>query len=120
MIGHERTALHGIDHARTLAIVLPNLLEAQRKTKRGKLLQYAERVWRIGEGDEESRITAAINKTREFYESIGIPTRLKDYDVPVEVAGLIANRLRDRGSDALGEQGDLTPERIEAILKAAA
>lgn len=120
MIGHELTALHGIDHARTLAIVLPNLLEAQRETKRGKLLQYAERVWGITEGDEESRVSAAIAKTREFYESIGIPTRLQDYDVSPEVAGIVAGRLRDRGADTLGEHGDLTPERIEAILQAAA
>jgi NADP-dependent alcohol dehydrogenase len=120
MIGHELTALHGIDHARTLAIVLPNLLEAQRATKSAKLVQYAERVWGITEGDEATRVTAAIVKTRAFYESIGIPTRLKDYDVPAEVAPTVAGRLKDRGMDAIGEHGDLTPDRVEAILKAAA
>lgn len=120
MIGHELTALHGIDHARTLAIVLPNLLEAQRKTKHAKLLQYADRVWGIAEGNEESRVSAAIAKTRAFYESIDIRTRLQDYDVSGEVASLVAARLRERGANALGENGDLTPERVEAILKAAA
>ena len=119
-IGHELTALHGIDHARTLAIVLPSLLETQRQTKGAKLLQFAERVWGIQEGDDEARITAAIAKTREFYESIGIPTRLQDYEVPIEVAAIVADRLRGRGMDAIGEHGDLTPERIEAILRAAA
>lgn len=120
MIGHELTALHGIDHARTLAIVMPNLLDAQRVTKREKLLQYAERVWQITEGDDKARISAAIQHTREFYESLGIPTRLQDYELTADVAPVIAARLAGRGMGAIGERGDLTPERIEAILRAAA
>lgn len=119
-IGHELTALHGIDHARTLAIVLPSLLEAQRETKHAKLLQYAERVWGITDGDDATRVSAAIARTRTFYESLGIPTRLRDYEVSDDVATLVANRLRDRGANAMGEHGDLTPERVEAILQAAA
>jgi NADP-dependent alcohol dehydrogenase len=120
MIGHELTALHGIDHARTLAIVLPNLLEAQKATKGAKLLQYAERVWGITDGEDDVRIAAAIAKTREFYESIGIGTRLSNYDVTAEVAPEVAQRLAKRGMTAIGEHADLTPERIEALLRAAA
>ena len=119
-IGHELTALHGIDHARTLAIVLPNLLNAQKATKAEKLLQYAERVWGIREGSDDERIATAIAKTRDFYESIGIKTRLADYDVTAEVAPQVAQRLADRGDTPLGEHGDLTPERITELLTAAA
>ena len=119
-IGHELTALHGIDHARTLAIVMPSLLDAQRATKQAKLLQYAERVWGITEGSADDRMDAAIAKTRAFYESIGIPTRLSAYEVDAEVAPLVAKRLADRGLTAIGEHGDLTPARIEALLRAAA
>ena len=64
LIGHELTALHGIDHARTLAIVLPANLQVRRQEKREKLLQYAARVWQIVEGDEEQRIDTAIARTR--------------------------------------------------------
>lgn len=120
MIGHELTALHGIDHARTLAIILPSLLNVQRDTKRGKLLQFAERVWGITEGSEDERIDAAIAKTRAFYESIGIKTRLADYDVSADTATDVANRLRERGMTQLGEHGDITPEKVEQILRAAA
>ncbi|WP_221032045.1 iron-containing alcohol dehydrogenase [Actomonas aquatica] len=119
-IGHELTALHGIDHARTLAIVLPALLEAQKPTKLAKLVQFAERVWGVTTGTDEERATAAIAHTRAFYESIGIATHLADYDVTAEVAPLVAKRLADRGLTAIGEHGDLTPERIEALLRAAA
>jgi NADP-dependent alcohol dehydrogenase len=120
MIGHELTALHDIDHARTLAIVLPSLLHVQREAKRGKLLQYAARVWGITEGSDDARIDAAIARTRAFYESIGIKTRLSDYGVSVETAAEVARRLAARGMVRLGERGDITPAKVEQILRLAA
>jgi NADP-dependent alcohol dehydrogenase len=120
-VGHELTALYGIDHARTLAIVLPSLMHVQRAQKREKLLQYAERVWGIREGDPEARIDAAIERTRAFYESIGIKTRLSDYpEVTPGTAAAVAARLRARGASGMGERGDITPEVVEKILTLAA
>ncbi len=120
MIGHELTALHGIDHARTLAIVLPSLLQNQRAAKRAKLLQYAERVWDLRDGSEDALIDAAIAKTRAFYESLGIKTRLSDYGVTIETAAEVARRLQARGMVELGERGEITPAKVEEILRAAA
>ncbi|MBX3738482.1 MAG: iron-containing alcohol dehydrogenase [Candidatus Didemnitutus sp.] len=120
IIGHELTALHGIDHARTLAVVLPSLLQVERAAKRGKLLQYAERVWDLRTGNEDARIDAAIEKTRAFYESLGIKTRLADYDVPVAVAAEVSRRLAARGLSAFGDRGLITPAKVEQILRAAA
>lgn len=97
-IGHELTALHGIDHARTLAVVLPSVLTVQRESKRAKLLQYAERVWGITAGTDESRIIAAIDKTRNFFESVGVPTHLSAHGVGEEVIDIVVNRLVRRGS----------------------
>jgi NADP-dependent alcohol dehydrogenase len=120
MIGHELTALHGIDHARTLAVVLPSLLNVQRAAKGAKLLQYGERVWDIREGSESARVDAAIERTRGFYESLGLRTRLSDYGVKVETAAEVARRLRARGLLGIGERGDITPEVVERILRQAA
>lgn len=120
VIGHELTALHEIDHARTLAVVLPNLLHVQRAAKRGKLLQYAARVWDLREGSEDARIDAAIAHTRAFYESLGIKTRLTDYGVPTTTAAEVARRLQARGATALGERGEITPAKVEEILRQAA
>lgn len=120
LIGHELTALHDIDHARTLAIVLPSLLEVQRTSKRGKLLQYGERVWGLRDGSEDARLDAAIAKTREFYESLGIKTRLSDYGVTLDTAAEVARRLKARGAIRLGERGDITPAKVEEILRRAA
>jgi NADP-dependent alcohol dehydrogenase len=120
MIGHELTALHGIDHARTLAIVLPSLMNVRRVAKGAKLLQYAERVWGITSGTPDERIDAAIAKTRGFYESLGLRTRLSDYKVGPEVAAEVAVRLRTRGLVSFGERGEVTPELAETILRQAA
>jgi NADP-dependent alcohol dehydrogenase len=120
MIGHELTALHGIDHARTLAVIVPSLLNIQRATKGAKLIQYGERVWGIRDGSDEARVDAAIQKTRGFYEALGLRTRLADYDVKADTAAVVAGRLRARGLIAIGERSDITPEVVEKILRQAA
>ncbi|UJB66316.1 iron-containing alcohol dehydrogenase [Acidovorax sp. YS12] len=119
MIGHELTALHGIDHARTLAIVLPSLLNERRVPKRAKLLQYAERVWGLREGDEEARISAAIACTRAFFESLGVPTRLGAYGLGAGQVDAVVAQLEAHGMVKLGEQRDITPEVARRILLAA-
>jgi len=116
MIGHELTALHGIDHAQTLAIVLPNMLTVRRDRKREKLLQYADRVWGLVDGTEESRIDRAIAKTREFFEAVGVRTHLSDYGVGLDVIPLITDRFEKRGFVALGENKDVTPKVVEQVL----
>lgn len=118
MIGHELTARHEIDHARTLAIVLPANLQVRREAKSAKLLQYAERVWGLNEGSEDERIDAAIARTRAFFEVMGLPTRLSDYglgaaDIDVLVAQLQANRMT-----ALGERKDVSLDVSRRILEA--
>lgn len=115
-IGHELTALHGLDHAQTLAIVLPSLMHVKRETKRDKLLQYAERVWGIREGSPDARIDQAIARTRDFFESVGVPTHLSAYQVGQEQFGTIAARFEERGETTLGERRDITPDTIRQIL----
>jgi NADP-dependent alcohol dehydrogenase len=118
MIGHELTALHNIDHARTLAIVLPSNMQIRRTEKRDKLLQYAERVWHIVEGDEEQRIDAAIEKTRAFFESLGLPTRLSDYQLGAKDIDEILNQLEAHKMTKLGEHKDVTLAVSRQILEA--
>ncbi|QJQ07406.1 iron-containing alcohol dehydrogenase [Undibacterium piscinae] len=119
MIGHEITALYGIDHARTLAIVLPSLLNVQREHKRAKLLQYAERVWHISEGTEEQRIDQAILRTREFFEGLGIQTRLSGYQLGEDAIDAILLQLEAHGMTTLGEQQNITLEVSRVILQGA-
>jgi NADP-dependent alcohol dehydrogenase len=119
MIGHEITALCGIDHGQTLAIVLPALLEVRREQKRAKLLQYAERVWHIERGSEEEKIDLAIQKTREFFESLGVKTRLSQYGVGADKIPVIVEQLKAHGMTSLSETGDLTLDISQRILEGA-
>jgi NADP-dependent alcohol dehydrogenase len=117
MIGHELTALYGIDHARTLAIVLPSLLRERRDAKGDKLLQFAERVWDITEGADDARIDEAIARTQAFFEDLGISTHLGDYDLGEEAIEAVVGQLESHGMIALGEQQDITPDVSRRILQ---
>ena len=117
LIGHELTALYGIDHARTLAIVLPANLQVRRQEKREKLLQYAARVWQIIEGDEEQRIDTAIARTRAFFEQLGLPTRLSDYGLGETDIEIIITQLKSHNLTQLGEHKNVSLEISRQILE---
>jgi NADP-dependent alcohol dehydrogenase len=119
MIGHELTALFGIDHGQTLAIVMPSLLEVRREQKRAKLLQYAKRVWHIERGGEEERVDLAIQKTRDFFESLGVKTHLSQYGVGADKIPVIVEQLKAHGMTALSETQDLTLDISQKILERA-
>lgn len=119
MIGHELTALFGIDHGQTLAIVYPALLEVRREQKHAKLLQYAERVWNIQSGSEEEKIDLAIQKTRDFFESLGIKTHLSQYGITADKIPVVIEQLKAHGLTALSETQDLTLDVSQKILERA-
>jgi len=119
MIGHELTALFGIDHGQTLAIVYPAVLEVRRTQKRAKILQYAERVWNITNGNDEAKIDMAIQKTRDFFESLGVKTRLSQYGVGADKIPVIIEQLKAHGLTALSETQDITLDISQNILEGA-
>ena len=119
MVGHELTALHGLDHAQTLAIVLPAMLRVRRAAKRGKLLQYAERVWGLTDGNPEARIDAAIDRTQAFFESLGTATRLSAYGIGAEAIPALLKKLEAHGMTALGEHQDCNLEQSRKVLETA-
>jgi NADP-dependent alcohol dehydrogenase len=116
MIGHELTARHGLDHAQTLAIVLPALMQQERATKREKLLQYARRVWQFEHSDDDAAIDAAINATEAFFQQMGIATRLHDYGINATAISPMIEGLISHGLIALGEHQSITPEVSRQIL----
>lgn len=117
MIGHELTALFGIDHGKTLAIVLPSLLEVQKIQKRAKLIQYAERVWQISGVSEEEMITLAIQRTRAFFEKLVVKTRLPEYGVGSDQIAAIVEQLKAYSMATLSESRDITLEISRKILE---
>ena len=119
MVGHELTALHGIDHARTLAIVLPSMLHERRVAKQAKLLQYGERVWGITSGTPDERVDTAIARTRAFFEAMGIPTRLSAYELGADAIDTVMAQLEAHGMTRLGEQREVTLEVSRRVLEGA-
>ncbi len=117
-IGHELTALYGIDHARTLAIVAPSHYRYNFETKKAKLAQYAERIWNVQEGTLEDKANAGIQKTVEFFHSLGIQTKLSEYvDDYAQTADIVFERFTERGWFGLGEHKNLTPADVKIIME---
>ena len=119
-MGHELTALFGIDHARTLAVIAPSHYNYNFEAKKEKLAQYGERIWNITEGSTDDKAHAAIEKTVAFFHDLGIDTKLSDYTKDYEgTAEEISKRFTDRGWTGLGEHQSLSPDKVEKIIKMA-
>ncbi|QLI82625.1 iron-containing alcohol dehydrogenase [Chitinibacter fontanus] len=119
-MGHELTILFGLDHARTLAIVLPALWRYRLQSKQAKLAQYGRRVWGLN-GSDAQVANAAIDKTADFFQQMGLPTQLSAYSIDAdEAANGVAAQLIRHQRLKLGEKQDLTPDDCRAILITAA
>ena len=117
MIGHELTALYGIDHARTLAVVGPNLYRVMFETKKQKLAQYGKRIFNLT-GTEDEIAHEAINKTVAFFHAMGMQTKLSDYINDFDkTADFIVNRFEKRGWLGLGEKQNITLEKVKSIVE---
>jgi NADP-dependent alcohol dehydrogenase len=117
MVGHELTALYNLDHAQTLAIVMPSMLRVRKEGKREKLLQFAERVWGLTGGDEDTRIEAAITRMEEFFEKMGVKTRLSDYGLGAKDIEAVLAVLEKHRMVKLGERRDVSLEVTRKVLE---
>ncbi len=115
-IGHEITALHGVTHAQTLAVVLPAVMAELQEQKHDKLLQYAARVWGLCGGSPQERIDGAIARTGEFFRSLGLKTRLSELGIGRPTAEEIVRRFAERGT-RLGEKANVDAAAVGRILE---
>ena len=116
MIGHELTALHGLTHGATLAIVFPGTLRVLREQKKGKILQYGERIWNITSGSDDERIEKTIAKTEEFFASLGLSTRLHQENIGEATIAEIERRFNER-KVTFGENANVTGSVARKILE---
>jgi len=116
MIGHELTALYGIDHGQTLAIVLPGVMTVMKKQKEEMILRLGEQVFGIYNNmDKDQRIKHTIEAVENFFEEMGIKTHLKDYGLDMEAVEAVSKRIGDRGWK-LGERHNIGAEEVKEIL----
>ncbi len=115
-IGHELTALYGLSHAESLAVVMPHLFWHQREKKAEKLVQYAQRVWGL-EGKGDGVIRTALDMMINYFNKLGMPTKLTDYKVNLQEAAIrISERFNSR-EQVLGEHKHIKPEDVAEILE---
>lgn len=116
MIGHEITALYGLDHAQTLAVVLPGVMTVMREEKAEKILQLGEMVFGIYNNmSRDERIQATIDAVINFFEEMQVKTKLSDYGLGQEVVEAVSGRLKNRGWK-LGEHQKITSDVVAKIL----
>jgi len=115
MIGHELTAFFGLAHAESLAVVLPGVWKHQKENKKQKLAQMARRIWHVTDGDIDSQADAAIEKTVEFFHSVGMPTQLGDYNIAAGDIKKVVDRFEQRGT-TLGEHQNIKHQQVGEIL----
>ncbi|MFQ3289307.1 MAG: NADP-dependent alcohol dehydrogenase, partial [Alteromonadaceae bacterium] len=116
MIGHELTGGFGIDHARTLSIILPAVMKVKRNEKREKLVQFAERVWQLTDNDESIKIDKAIALTEAFFQQMNVPIRLSEVGLTEDNIDGILAKLEQHGMVKLGEHSDITLDVSRKIL----
>jgi len=115
-IGHEITALHGVDHGQTLAIILPGVMSVMREDKKDKILQFGARIFGVTAGTEQAKIDETINKMIAFFEQMGMKTHLSQYGIGKATIDEIVARFTKRGYN-MGERANISPEKIRLILE---
>lgn len=75
-MGYSLTAQFGLDHAQTLAILLPGVMTYMFKEKQAKLARMGEVVFGIADGTEEEKARKTIAACEDFFSRMGLKTRL--------------------------------------------
>ncbi|MGB8227166.1 MAG: iron-containing alcohol dehydrogenase [Sedimentisphaerales bacterium] len=114
-IGHEITAFFGLAHAETLAVVLPALWKYEINNKADKLAMLAQNVWGVKKGTKKQKAAAAIKRTVEFFNSLDMPTSLRDYNITRKDIEKVVARFAQRGG-SFGENGDIDAKAVRKIL----
>lgn len=115
MIGHEVTALTGLTHGNTLAIILPGTMNVLREQKGAKILQVGTRVFGVVSGTNDFRINETIRKTKEFFKSLGLTTTLTEANISADVIDEIEKRFNERNVH-FGEDGLVDGATAKKIL----
>jgi NADP-dependent alcohol dehydrogenase len=120
MVGHELTALHGLDHGRSLAVILPSMYRKMMPEKLDKLAQFAEKVWNLYDGTPEEKAQKAIDLTEEFFNKLGVETRISGYANDKEsTKRFVVDRFTERGWNGLGENRKVSPEVVGEVIQMA-
>ena len=111
LIGHELTAYYNLDHARSLAVVQPYLLEVMNEDKKEKIAQLGKNVFGIQNDNK-----AVIKAIEAVYNKVGVPTKLSAYEIDDKVISNVSAALTKNGYTAMGENANITLDKVATIL----
>ncbi|MBB3458700.1 NADP-dependent alcohol dehydrogenase [Rhizobium sp. BK313] len=119
MIGHAITALYGIDHARSLSLVMPHLLRDRLDSKLAMLSRFGQRVYGLHGDDDRAIALQAIDLLERFFSQMGCPVRMRELPGTRFNVEDIINHLEKAHQLPLGEKRDIAAEDVRRILRAA-
>lgn len=114
-MGYPLTVQFGLDHAQTLAVLLPGVMAYFRKEKEAKLLRMGEVLWGITEGTASERVEKTIDETESFFQRMGIKTRLGDYGIKESDLDSLVEPMK-RMDWKLGEYGRIDYQVAKEIM----
>ena len=114
-MGYALTAQFGLDHAQTLAVILPGVMTYMRKEKAAKLIRMGEVIFGITEGSADEKAQKSIEATEDFFHFMGLKTRLSDYGIKESDLDALVEPI-DRMGWKLGEYGNINSKVAKEIL----
>lgn len=117
-IEHAVSAVYDIPHGGGLAILFPNWMKHNLKVKPERFKQLAVRVFGVdpeGKTAEEAGLEG-IERLRQFWNSIGAPSKLIDYDIDESKLELMAEKAMVNGE--FGRFKKLNRDDVLAIYRA--
>ncbi|ADU95390.1 iron-containing alcohol dehydrogenase [Geobacillus sp. Y412MC52] len=117
-IEHAVSAVYDIPHAGGLAILFPNWMKHVLDENVSRFAQLAVRVFDVDPAGKSERDVAleGIERLREFWSSLGAPSRLADYGIGEENLELMADKAMAFGE--FGRFKTLNRDDVLAILRA--
>ena len=117
-IEHVVSAVYDIAHGLGLAIITPYWMEYVLGAKdSGKFADYGRNVFSLQGQDDAAIGRDAIEQTKAFFKSLGLPSRLKDVGVEEGSLGQMAKKATKFGS--IGSYSKLDTNDVYEILKTA-
>ncbi|QOY38194.1 iron-containing alcohol dehydrogenase [Anaerobacillus isosaccharinicus] len=115
-IEHSISAVYDIPHAGGLAIIYPQWLRHVKDIGLRKLNQLAVRVWNVDPSNKTEQEIAeeGISKLEQFWQSLGAPSRLKDYNIDDSNVDVMADKAMVNGP--FGNFKKLEKEDVVEIL----
>ncbi|MDO4755923.1 MAG: iron-containing alcohol dehydrogenase [Parabacteroides sp.] len=114
-MGYALTAQFGLDHAQTLAVLLPGVMTYMFKEKQIKLARMGEVVFDIKEGTEEDKARQTIVACEAFFRQMGLQTRLSEYGIAEKDLDSLA-ALVDKQGWKLGEHRNIDSKVAREIM----